>query len=225
MNFDGEWGNQYNKSIEKIMPGYAGFSSLVLAILRCYLNTCSNILVIGAGGGNELMSFSMEGWNITGIDPSRQMLDLAEHRLSRIKPKSTIHLLCDRLENMEAEQRYSAATSILVMHFLPDDGSKGTFLNNVFKNLNEGAVYIHVDLCELSNLHKYNLKRIQLAYLQDTGLFQSTDEAEKFLTNATASVYPSKESRMEELFRKTGFINIQRFYQGLIYVGWMMEKA
>ena len=207
------------------MPGYIGLSRLTLAILRSHMKTSGDLLVIGAGGGNELISFSMEGWNIIGIDPSRQMLELAEQRLSKIKPKSKIELLCDRFENFENDKKFDAITSILVMLFLPDDGSKNDFLKKAFLHLKEGAIYIHVDVCRLPNAPMDTVGEIAINYLMTTELVHNRDEAEKFLKNGSSGAYFSETARMEELFREAGFIQIQQFFQGLYYCGWIMKRG
>ena len=207
------------------MPGYLGLSRLTLAILRSNMKTSGNLLVIGAGGGNELISFAMEGWNITGIDSSPQMLELAKQRLSQITPRSRIELLCDRFENFDRVKEFDAITSILVMHFLADDGSKSNFLRKVFHHLREGATYIHVDVCRLPNASMDTIAEIAINYLIMTGLVNNQDEAVKFLTNGSSGGHFSETTRMEELFREAGFIQIQQFFQGLYYCGWMMKRG
>lgn len=225
VDFEGEYGRQYNNIIEQAMPGYVGLSKLILAILRSYMKAGGNLLVIGAGGGNELVSLAMEGWYITGIDSSPQMLELAEQRLSKIKPKSKIELLCDRFENFESGKEFDAITSILVMQFLPDDGSKSNFLKKVFLHLKEGAIYIHVDVCRLPNAPMDTVGEIAINYLMTTDLVHNRDEAAKFHKNVSSGGYFSETTRVEDLFREAGFIQIQQIYQGLYYCGWMMKRG
>ena len=219
VDFEGEYGRRYNNMIERAMPGYTGMSELTLAILRSHMKTFENLLVIGAGGGNELISFAMEGWNITGIDPSPQMLELAKQRLAQIKPESKIELLCDRFENFEKSKEFDAITSILVMHFLPDDGSKSNFLKKVFHHLKEGAIYIHVDVCKLAGTPMETVGEIAINYLKSAGLVHTRAEAMEFLKNGSSGGHFSVPTRMEELFREAGFIQIQQFFQGLYYCG------
>lgn len=91
------------------MPGYRALSNMVLNILRGDLGTSGRAIVLGADGENELLSFAMEGWDITGIDPSSRMLQLGEQRLPRTKPRLSIHLVNERFENMEKEEEFDAA--------------------------------------------------------------------------------------------------------------------
>ncbi len=58
---------------------------MVLACLRAKLPGEANLLDVGAGTGMELISFAKgnSGWQVLGIDPSENMLAIAQNKIQQ----------------------------------------------------------------------------------------------------------------------------------------------
>jgi len=119
---------------------------MALAWLQTHLKPGARVLVVGAGGGKEVTTFANQPWHLTGVDPSAQMLKIAEERWQELTPRAELELIQGEVADLPENGRFDAATCSLVMHFLPDDGSKTQILHDIANRLNANAPYIHVDI-------------------------------------------------------------------------------
>src|SRR5215213_1036635 len=72
--------NEYDLAVRRINIGYELIFELTTALLRANCPDDAHLLIVGAGGGMELQTFGMAAarWQFTGIDPSADMLALAQ---------------------------------------------------------------------------------------------------------------------------------------------------
>src|SRR5437016_6486241 len=70
---------EYEHAVTSVNMGYEFIFELTHAFLRALGKGDLDILVVGVGGGAEIERFLPHnpGWRITGVDPSREMLELA----------------------------------------------------------------------------------------------------------------------------------------------------
>ncbi len=66
---------------------------MALAYLQLHLGPGARVLVVGAGGGAEVVTFSQQPWRLTGVDPSAQMLAIAQDRWCRLNPTADLDLI------------------------------------------------------------------------------------------------------------------------------------
>ncbi len=115
---------EYEQTVKRVNVGY----DLVFMLAGCFLRALHqpelNLLVVGAGGGTEIQQFSPEnpGWRLTGVDPSQDMLALAQAKAERLGVRERVELVRGTVEDLPAEARFDAATCLFVLHFLPDAG-------------------------------------------------------------------------------------------------------
>lgn len=80
-------------------------------------NIDPNVLIVGAGGGQELITLGErhEAWSFTAVDPSEHMLDLARKRVTHAGISSTISFVAGTLEessrgpSLEDWERFAAS--------------------------------------------------------------------------------------------------------------------
>lgn len=74
----------------------------------------------------ELVKFGQRNlaWQMLGVDPSSNMLAIAKDKIQRYNLSQRVQLFHGFTQGLPSTPLYDAATCILVMHFLPDDGSK-----------------------------------------------------------------------------------------------------
>lgn len=219
-------GNEYDETIKKALPGYEAMHTMVSACLKSRSNSygVSNVLVIGAGTGFELIHFALKNpeWEILGVDPSANMLAIAQQKIESEQLSSRVKLFTGYTQDLPATPIYNIATAILVMHFLADDGSKLAFLENIAQRLQPSASFVLVDAFgEKGSFESEQTIAFVQSYWQETGL--PSQKAEELL-HAFASVYPVSEMRVIELLQQAGFRNIIRFYTGLWIGGWIATK-
>lgn len=217
--------NEYNNLVEMAMPGYSAMHTMVKAILKCRLPENAHLLIVGAGGGTEILRLSQGNpqWKILGVDPSSNMLAIAQQKIEQNSLSQQVSLFNGYVQDLPLTPLFDAATSILVMHFLPDDGSKLTFLQNIAQRLNSSATLFVVDVFGNKDTPEME-ERISFvaAYRQEMGMpYEKHLEMMKPFNNG---VHPVSEAREEELLQQAGFGNIMRFYTGLWVSGWIATK-
>ena len=116
--------NDYVVQARQCIPG----RDALFLMTRCYfeneLRKNAKILVVGAGGGEEIVSLGKHNpsWRFVGVDLSEKMLELANTRIKQEGLKNDVRLCEMSVLDLEDED-FDAATCFLTLHFVPDDGS------------------------------------------------------------------------------------------------------
>lgn len=196
-----------------------------LALLQGRLTSDARVLVVGAGTGIEIVTFKTAepGWFCTGIDPSPQMIDIARRRIAEAGLEDGVELIEGYVEEL-AEQNFSAASCCNVMHFLPDDGAKKSLLGGICQRLEPGASLVLFDLHGDRSTHECREQYAAWqAYWKIRGM--SREEIEAFQAQIEAGIHWIPESRVLELLAETGFEDVQLFFRGLLYGGWIARRS
>jgi len=215
---------QYDDMIRKFVPGYDAIFQLALAHFQVVLaSTPASLLIVGAGSGKELITFGQADptWTLTGVDPSAHMLSIARQKIAQYNLAERVTLHQGFVEELLATTEFDAATCILVMHFLPDNGAKLALLSNIAARLKVGAPLVLVDIFGGRSFVK-ELEPTWIRHGEQMGL---AVEAMQKLGRAQDEFYPIQEERTLELFKQAGFANPTRFYTALFYGGWIVTKA
>lgn len=118
--------SEYARTVAAVNVGYDLVFTLTTCFLRTLLQPASCLLVVGAGGGMEIEHFlpGHPGWRLVGVDPSRDMLTLAQARAERLGVEQQVDLVHGAVDDLTLEPRFDAATCLYVLHFLPDDAKR-----------------------------------------------------------------------------------------------------
>jgi tRNA (cmo5U34)-methyltransferase len=113
---------EYERMVQGVNMGYDLIFTLAHAFLRALQRPELHLLVVGAGGGAEIARFlpANPGWHLTGVDPSADMLALAQARAAQLGVSDRVVLERGNGTDLPQEARFDAATCIFVLHFLPD---------------------------------------------------------------------------------------------------------
>jgi tRNA (cmo5U34)-methyltransferase len=132
--------SEYDQTIKGVNVGYDLLFTLTHSFLRSLRLPGLDLLVVGAGGGAELERFLPvnPGWRVTGVDPSQDMLALAQDKAARLGLGEQVTLLRGTVDDLPTEARFDAATCLFVLHFLPDD-AKLALLRGIVRRLRPGA--------------------------------------------------------------------------------------
>ncbi|MBD2726054.1 class I SAM-dependent methyltransferase [Nostoc sp. FACHB-892] len=218
--------DEYEQMARLALPGYEVMHTFVLASLRSYLSETANLLVVGAGGGMELVRLGQGNpqWQFLGVDPSAKMLAIAQQKIAQHQLSQRIKLIQGYVQDLPNTPVYDAGTSILVMHFIPDEDSKLTFLQSIAQRLKTSALFILVDVFGTKGSPELEQTIATLhAYWKETGF--PIDRHKQLLENFNNGVYPLSEAKTLELLQQAGFSHVIRFYTGLWVGGWMAFKG
>src|SRR5690606_15098155 len=82
-------------------------------------------------------------WKIMGVDPSPQMIDQAKKKFNDYP---NVEFFQGLLGDLIPQRKYAAATLLLVLHFLKDNGEKQTLLKQIAQRLESGAFFVILDI-------------------------------------------------------------------------------
>ena len=223
-DFSGEFSNEYDDMAHKIIPAYHSIYELTQHLLRDKLGKEAKILVAGAGTGKEMIDCSQNNphWSFTGFDPAELMLSIARKKVAAASLENRISFV-PGLINDVAEKGFDAATSILVMHFLPDDGTKLNFLKGIADKLKPGALIVLVDLEGEIGSDEFNTLN---AAWKNQQLFKRGENhrvREKFIMREQ-EVHFIPQKRIESLLEEAGFIKIHKFFKAYLFGGYVALK-
>lgn len=177
-----------------------------------------HVLVLGAGGGLELKVFAerQPGWRFLGIDPSAEMLKLAE---------STLGSLASRVELLEGyiddapNTRFDGATCLLTLHFLSVEQRLHT-LKQLRQRLKPGAplVVAHHSFPQNEPEKSRWLSRYA-AFAVLSGIPEAHAKTAIDAINAKLPlISPEQEVA---LLHEAGFSSVELFYAAFTFKGWV----
>ena len=201
-------------------PGHAGLMQMIGVLLAERTPFDGAILVIGAGGGLETRYLAgiEPRWRFVGVDPARAMLDLAQAIAGNAAG--------DRMTLIEGtvsdapDGPFDAATCVLVLGLVPDDGSKLDLLRQAHQRLSPGAPFILVDQCLDRCAPDFDLRLDRYAaYASRSGVDEETIAEARRAVGGLQSMVPA--ARNEHLLAEAGFAGTELFYLGMAWRGWI----
>ncbi len=201
-------------------PGHAGLLQMIGVLLAERLPQDGNVLIVGAGGGLETryLAGALPQCRFVGVDPARPMLDMAR---TVAGPAAGDRLTLIEGTALDAPPGpFDAATCILVLHVIPDDGTKARTLENVHRRLKRGAPFVLVDQCIDRSAPDFE-QRVERygAYALASGVDARTVAGAKESLRANQCMVAS--GRNEQLLRDAGFEEAEVFYVGMAWRGWI----
>ncbi|HEX4023973.1 MAG TPA: class I SAM-dependent methyltransferase [Steroidobacteraceae bacterium] len=108
---------QYADGPPRIVPGFTHLQRMTTLLLAERVPKGGRVLVLGAGGGLELKVFAEAhpDWRLDGVDPSDEMLKLADATLGSRASRVHMHL---GYIDAAPDGPFDAATCLLTMHFI-----------------------------------------------------------------------------------------------------------
>lgn len=215
--FENERATGYDQFVERWIPNYHYFMGHLPDLLSDAYP--KELLVVGCGTGNEIMCFvnSPERWQITGIDPSPGMIIQAREKL---KNRDNVKLIEGLVTDLAIDKKYNAATLLLVLHFIEDNGNKLQILKGIADRLMPGAKFVILDITGDKKQIRDNLEVLKLLLPQ--GL--NEQEISERLNRIENKFHTVSEERLSELLQEAGFEKPLRFFQSSIYMGWITHK-
>lgn len=215
--FENERASKYDQFVQAWIPNYDYFIGILPKLLNKQVN--EELLVAGCGTGSEMKTFADANsqWRITGIDPSPEMVAQARQKL---KEHKSVTLIDGLVKDLPKKPVFGAATLILVLHFLKDDGAKLDLLKDIAQRLQSKAPFILLDITGDQKQMQENLKILGQLLPQE---MEEGDKLKRLKRIETELQYVS-ESRLSELLVQSGFEAPIRFFQSSVYMGWTTRK-
>ena len=225
-HFDRERAGAYDRRVRILIPAYDALQELAASLLGSVLAADARVLVAGAGTGNEAVSLATAnpGWTVTGFDPAGEMVRIARAKVEKRGLGGRVRLIEGFADALGEGEIFDAATAILVMHFLPDDGSKDAFALEISKRLKPGAPFVLADLegdpssdgfAALMRAWRRRMRSLEV----------EADKVEETMTNIMKNVKFVPESRLREILENAGFEPPVKFFGGYLAGGYFAVKS
>ncbi len=224
--FDSERARKYDGFIRTVIPGYEALHDMAYSLLRLDLEEQARLLIVGAGTGMELVYLgkSNPGWQLTGVDPSADMLAVARQRMMDEGLSERVTLHAGLAHELPTSEPYDAATLLLVMHFLPDDGEKLELLQSISIRLKPGAPFVLADLYGDTGSGRF-ARFIAAWRHRQMSLGMAPEEVEEMFQRILSDVHFVPEERITALLHESGFDRVESFYGALLFGGWIARRS
>ncbi|CAA7622197.1 SAM-dependent methyltransferase [Candidatus Terasakiella magnetica] len=215
----------YDRRVREAIPGYDALHVLSCQIVAETTGGQGRALVVGAGTGVECIALaeSCPNLSVVGVDPSHDMLGHAEAKVAEKELTHRIRLYPSKVADLPKFEPFDAATLLLVLHFLEDDGAKQALLTEIAEHLKPGAPLILADLFgQWSDPWQQQLRGFW-RHLQLAAAIPK-DEVEKGFRHIDRDIHPLTEARLAEVLAAAGFGLPQPYFRALCFGGWVARK-
>lgn len=209
---------QYAEGPSRFVPGLADMHRMATLLLAERVPTAGRVLVLGAGGGQELKAFAQahHAWTFDGVDPADGMLKLAEHTLGPLSQRVRLH---KGYIDDAPDGPFDGASCLLTLHFLAPDERRRT-LGEIRRRLRHGAPFVaaHSSFPQEEGERPRWLSRyaaFAIASGADPG------QVEKARAAIEASLDALSPAHDEVILHDAGFSDARLFYAGFTWRGWV----
>lgn len=214
-SFNPESARSYTEGPPRQVPGFAGLHRMMSLLLAERTPPNGRVLVLGAGGGLELKALAQahSGWSSDGVDPSAEMLRLAEQTVGPQGGRMHFH---EGYIDGAPDGPFDAATCVLTLHFVPRDQRLPT-LKQVRRRLKAGAPFVvaHISFPQTEPERTMWIAR-HVAYGGTDPIH--AESARQAISTRLSIMAPEED---EAMLRDAGFSNVSLFYAGLSFKGWV----
>ncbi len=213
--FNAAHARSYAEGPPRQVPGFAGLQRMTSMLLAERISSYGRVLVLGAGGGLELKAMADDhpGWTFTGVDPSADMLRVAQQTVGPHLGRIRLH---ESYIDAAPAGPFEGATCLLTLHFVPRDQRLET-LRQIHRRLVPGAPFVvaHLSFAQTEPERAMWIAR----HVAFGGTDPANAESARRAIATRLSVLSPEED--EAMLRQAGFSNVSLFYAGLGFRGWV----
>ena len=209
---------RYRDGPPRQVPGFADLHRMTDLLLVERMPDDGRVLVLGAGGGLELehLAAAHAGWQFDGIDPSGEMLRLAEATTQPFAARIGLH---EGYVDSAPAGPFDAAVCLLTLHFI-EAAERLDTLRQLHRRLTPGGplVVAHHSFPPQPPECDTWLARYA-AYCVGSGLpAERMAKAAAGIRDRLPVLSPEDD---EALMREAGFGDVSLFYAALTFRGWV----
>jgi len=209
---------RYAENPPRVVPGFADLHCMSTLLLEEHAPEDANILVLGAGGGLELKAFAQahQKWRFEGVDPSAEMLVLAEQTLGPLRERVKLQ---QGYIDSTSEGPFDGASCLLTLHFIGAEERRRT-VAEVRRRLKPGAPFVvaHLSFPQEGGERALWLSRYA-AFAAASGIeLEKAKSASAAIDKHLNILTPEQD---ESILREAGFSHISQFYAGFAFRGWV----
>ncbi|MFC6040994.1 class I SAM-dependent methyltransferase [Paenisporosarcina macmurdoensis] len=225
LEFDMEMAREYDKGIRRALPTYDAMFRMVQSFLRAHVEDEANVLVIGAGGGNEIVTFGKANptWTFAGVDPSEAMLEVALQKAKNEGIEERVSIYTGTVEQIDFKETFDAATCLLVLHFVETIEEKLSLLKTVKELLQPGSPFVLVTMYGNQSKPEFD-ERMNLWKSIWLDLTDLTQEDVNGMEESVRELSFISSTQIEELLEQAGFERVTQFFSTTLFGGWIAHS-
>ncbi len=210
--------------LQRAIPGLAAMYQLVSALINQVAGSDSRVLIVGAGGGRELAALGRDllEFDITAVDPSKQYLQFAEQVARDFCSHKHVTFFNGVVDDLPLVPCFDIATSLLVMHHMPDDGAKLDYLVSIRRRLCNHSVFV---LADVSAETPEELDELIPVYRSHAELTSVAEETVQLELDAIAQLPIISGTRTHVLLSQAGFGAPRELFRSLWYRCWVSHVS
>lgn len=209
---------RYAEGPPRNVPGYHALLDMTAILLAERAPLDARILVLGAGGGLELKALAQAhpDWRFDGVDPSAAMLDLARQTLGPLAARACLH---QGFVDAAPAGPFDGATCLLTLHFVGLE-ERRRIAAELRRRLQPGAplVVAHFSFPQGGGERARWLSRYA-AFVRARGV--AAERVGQACAAIDAQLTILTPAQDEALLREAGFPQVELFYAGLAFRGWV----
>jgi tRNA (cmo5U34)-methyltransferase len=225
-HFDEKKSEAYDRVIRQVVPGYDVLHDMIKVLLNRYVSkTDARMLSAGCGTGVELVNMGrhFESWSFLGVEPAPAMASVAQATVEIERLSDRAQVFEGYVDDLDGDERFDVATLILVMHFVPDDGSKEALLRAIAQRLNPGAPLILADLHgDVTGKRFEKFMDVWRDWQRSQGM--PAHIVDRGFEHVVRDIQFINEDRILELLHSAGFQTVEPFYGAFLFGGWIAWK-
>ncbi|MBE0378184.1 class I SAM-dependent methyltransferase [Pseudoalteromonas prydzensis] len=217
VNYDQQW-----QKMSPINTGLHFFLNTIFAKLPQH----AHFLCIGVGTGKELIYLAQQfpDWHFTAVEPSSQMLNVCRQEVEKagFSTRCTFHE--GYLETLELEQRYDAASCLLVSHFILNVDERIAFFKQIADKLKPHGLLVSSDLAFDKQSASYDDSlNLWLSIMSMAEV--SNDEINKIKAAYNNDVAVLAPTQVANIIETGGFDSPLQFYQAGMIHAFLAKRA
>ncbi|WP_428267797.1 class I SAM-dependent methyltransferase [Haliangium sp.] len=217
---------KYQGEIRRLVPGYDALHAMWPALLPVALGSPAEarVLFVGAGPGDEVVALAQAqpGWVIDALEPSPSMAAAARMAVESRDLTGRVRVHEVAMAGFEPTGEYDAVVTLLVGHFVADDGARAGFVDRIARALRPGGVAVLAEI-EDDGQARQLMAAAHVAWARGAGL--SEDRLEDMSSRLDHGFHMLTRDRLEELLRQAGLRHVVEFFRCFGVVGRLLDKA
>lgn len=216
--------NTVYQDLLRAVPRLADMYRLVGDQVDAVASDGSRVLIVGAGGGRELLELGKceHALEIVAVDPSVRNLERARQVAHAEGLTDRVTFVTGTVDDVPPGPPFTIALSLLVMHQIVEDADKAAYLSSIQNKLGDTGLLIHADLCLDAPDGLEGLIQDYMSYAASMGIARQVTQIE---LDAISQSPPLSSARMRKLFAETHFNAPQEMFRSLWYRCWLVNRS